>query len=249
MSPFDTIKQTQDGHEYWSARDLQDLMGYEKWEKFEDAITRAKLACENSGASAESNFPDAGKNVEVGFGRRFIKDYHLTRYACYLVAMNSDPRKPEVAKAQTYFAIKTHEAEVAEASTKRGEVHGIAEVCILFDQLVLSEKKRVIERGIADIRIYEQGYQVAPPAPSMELLEQDAFVLRMMQELVVQHPIPAYVVQRHMYQEHRGVVAMNVSDITASLERLAYHHKVRRIDPRWGTRVPRWALAEQRRIQ
>lgn len=112
-SPFDAIRiTTHEGREYWSARALMPLLGYEKWERFHDAIDRAKVAAHNSGYIVAEQFPGAGKLVETGSGaRRQIEDYHLSRYACYLIAMSGDPRKPEVAAALTYFAIKTREAE------------------------------------------------------------------------------------------------------------------------------------------
>lgn len=114
QSPFDSIRRvTPEGREYWSARELMPLLGYEKWERFADALSRAKIAAHNSGYSVAEQFPGAGKVIEAGKGaQRTIEDYHLSRYACYLVAMCSDPRKPEVAAALTYFAIKTREAEM-----------------------------------------------------------------------------------------------------------------------------------------
>lgn len=112
-SPFDAIRRvTPEGREYWSARELMPLLGYEKWERFNDAIERAKIAAFNSGYDVAQNFPTAGKVAASG---PIAKDYHLSRYACYLVAMSSDPRKPEVAAALTYFAIRTREAETAYA--------------------------------------------------------------------------------------------------------------------------------------
>lgn len=112
-SPFDAIRRvTPEGREYWSARELMPLLGYERWERFADAIARAKIAAHNSGYVVAEQFPGAAKMVELGSGAtRSVEDFHLSRYACYLVAMSSDPRKPEVAAALTYFAIKTREAE------------------------------------------------------------------------------------------------------------------------------------------
>jgi len=115
-SPFDTIRQLDEtGREFWSARDLQGPLGYVKWERFEETIERAIIACQNSGYNSADHFPGAGKMVGIGSGvAREVNDYKLTRYASYLTAMNGDPRKPEIAAAQTYFAIKTREAEMAE---------------------------------------------------------------------------------------------------------------------------------------
>lgn len=112
-SPFEAIRNvTGEGREYWSARALMSLLGYEKWERFAEAIGRAKLAARNAGYDVVQNFPASGK--VSGSRGPAQADYHLSRYACYLVALNGDPRKPEIAAAQTYFVIKTREAEVVQ---------------------------------------------------------------------------------------------------------------------------------------
>jgi len=115
-SPFDAIRQYDKyGHEYWSARDLQGLLGYAKWQKFEDTIQRAIKACENSGNNPEANFTRSGKVSGKGkHGNYPVADYHMTRYACYLVAMSGDSHKEEIAAAQTYFAVQTRRQELAD---------------------------------------------------------------------------------------------------------------------------------------
>lgn len=115
QSPFDTIKQIRpDGSEFWSARDLMELMGYVEWRKFENAIEKARQTIEANGMPSHAEIGGAAKKVSLGFKlSREISDYHLTRYACYLVAMNGDNRKPEIAAAQSYFAIQTRVAETA----------------------------------------------------------------------------------------------------------------------------------------
>ncbi|WP_218639556.1 phage antirepressor KilAC domain-containing protein [Streptomyces acidiscabies] len=115
MSPFDAFKQFDpERGDFWSARDLQVAMGYDRWERFESAVERAIAACENSGSEPKDHFRGAAKKVPVGSGAvRAVTDWHLSRYASYLVAMNGDPRKAEIASAQTYFAVRTREAETA----------------------------------------------------------------------------------------------------------------------------------------
>lgn len=113
-SPFSEIRQVNDQGEFWSARDLMPLLGYSKWQMFEGVISRSIAACKNSGSDPEVNFTGASKVPASG---PKMRDWHLTRYAAYLVAMNGDPRKPEIAAAQTYFAVKTREAEVKQATT------------------------------------------------------------------------------------------------------------------------------------
>lgn len=106
---------TESGVEFWLARDLQHLLGYSKWDNFLNVVSKAKTACEVSGRAVEDHFADAGKMVDLGSGsQREVDDILLTRYACYLVAQNGDPRKQEIAFAQTYFALQTRRAELIE---------------------------------------------------------------------------------------------------------------------------------------
>jgi DNA-damage-inducible protein D len=108
-SPFDQIRREDEKGEYWLARDLQPLLGYVRWEDFRNSVERAKLAIQNMGQAAHLH---ASEHSEAS-GNTVRGNYRLSRYGSYMIAMNGDPRKPEVAAAQTYFAVKTRQAELA----------------------------------------------------------------------------------------------------------------------------------------
>ena len=113
---FEDIKHTNEyGVEYWYARELQLILDYKEWRKFENVINKAKDACKNSNINVFEHFVDAAKTIQMPKGAtKNIKDYKLSRYACYLIAQNGDSRKEVIALAQTYFAIQTRKQEIAE---------------------------------------------------------------------------------------------------------------------------------------
>ena len=113
---FEDIKHiNENGIEYWYARELQKVLDYKEWRKFEGVIQRAKEACKNSNVNVIDHFVEADKMVQIGSGaERKQKDYKLTRYACYLIAQNGDTRKKVIALAQTYFAVQTRKQEISE---------------------------------------------------------------------------------------------------------------------------------------
>ena len=112
---FESIKHIrEDGSEFWSARELASALDYNKWENFHKVIQRAMIACENAGRSVLDQFPEVRNLVEGGVAPRTKVDYELTRYACYLIVQNGDPRKEVIALGQTYFAIQTYRQEVAD---------------------------------------------------------------------------------------------------------------------------------------
>ena len=134
--------------EFWYARELMPLLGYERWENFNKAIFRAMDSCETSGIEVSDHFREVTKMVSLGSGaQRSIKDYMLTRYACYLIAQNGDPKKEEIAFAQSYFAVQTRKQELIEeriALIERTEARG---------RLRESEKRlsqNIYERGVDD---------------------------------------------------------------------------------------------------
>lgn len=119
---FEDIKQIDEqGNEYWLARDLSKVLEYVEWRNFEKVIKRAMIACENSGNPVKFNFVEVNKIVKMGLLDKEINDYKLSRYACYLIVQNGDPRKEVIALGQTYFAIQTYRQEVADQFNKLDE--------------------------------------------------------------------------------------------------------------------------------
>ena len=135
---FEDIKHVrEDGTEYWSARELAPVLEYTQWRNFSKVIGRAMIACENSGHSVLDDFAEVSKIVDAGATSKPVKDFELSRYACYLIVQNGDPRKEVIALGQTYFAIQTYRQEVADH----------------FNQLD-EDRRRLVVRG--DIKHWNQ---------------------------------------------------------------------------------------------
>lgn len=142
----DHMHLTGDGVEFWYARDIMNVYGYTRWQNFEVAINRAKISLESTETHAQNHFTEASKMVPLGSGaERSVKDYMLTRYACYLIAQNGDPRKEEIAFAQSYFALQTRKQELIEQR--------MLELRRLTERDALTESEKVLaaiafERGV-----------------------------------------------------------------------------------------------------
>ena len=162
---FESIKHVNEyGEEYWLARELQPVLEYAQWRRFSDAIERAKLACKNSGFAVEDHFADVGKMVDIGSGaEREIDDVMLSRYACYLIVMNGDPRKEVIAIGQSYFAVKTRQQELIDNYEQMTEDQNRLAIrnALIDNNKSLAEAAQMA--GIADQREYaifqNKGYQ------------------------------------------------------------------------------------------
>lgn len=150
---FDDIMHTTDDGsvEFWYARELMECLGYATWRRFKEAVERAKESCEGAGIEVSDHFAGVGKMIDLPKGaRREVDDIMLTRYACYLIAQNGDPRKEEIAFAQSYFAVQTRKQELIEeriAYIERTEARG---------RLRESEKRlsqNIYERGVEAVHI------------------------------------------------------------------------------------------------
>lgn len=142
---FEEFAYEQEGIEYWLARELQQLLGYAEWRNFVNAIDKAKESCKTSGEAVYDHFVDANKTIPMPKGAaKIIDDIMLTRYACYLIAQNGDPKKEQIAFAQSYFAIQTRKQELLE------------ERILLVERMQAREKLAVAETELSK-NIFERG--------------------------------------------------------------------------------------------
>lgn len=145
FAQFEVAAAEYEGVECWSARELQNLLGYSKWENFQKVIDKAKESCRNAGEQITDHFPDVRKMVPIGSGaEKEIDDILLTRYACYLIAQNGDSRKEEISFAQNYFAVQTRRAELVEQRL------------LEFERVKAREKLSQTEKQLSGV-LYERG--------------------------------------------------------------------------------------------
>ena len=142
---FEDCARQHDGVEYWLARELQELLSYTQWRNFETVVDKARTACANAGQAVDDHFADVSKMIDLGKGaQREVVDVELTRYACYLIAQNGDPKKDAIAFAMTYFAVQTRKQEIIEAR--------IAE----WERLQAREKLTLSQKELSGV-LYERG--------------------------------------------------------------------------------------------
>ena len=162
---FESIKHTdENGTEFWYARELQVALEYAQWRRFQDSVERAKTACEASGLNVMDHFADVGKMIDLAKGaQREIADIKLSRYACYLIVMNGDPRKEVIALGQTYFAVKTRQQEIADDVAQLSEDEkrlAIRDEVTIRNKFLASSAKTAGVVTPADYAVFQnRGYQ------------------------------------------------------------------------------------------
>lgn len=151
-NPFDSIRRiNESGNEYWMASELLALLGYKTWKRTKETVERAKISAKNSNVDIDQHFADVVQMAQIGDSQAFrqvLKDFKLSRYACYLTAMNGDPRKPEIAAAQAYFAVKTREAETVIPA----QIDRIKELELELALVQAQTQKALAEKAVLDTR-------------------------------------------------------------------------------------------------
>lgn len=165
QNTFESIKHIdENGVEFWYARELQIALEYAQWRRFQESVERAKTACEASGLDVDDHFADVGKMIDLAKGaRREIADIKLSRYACYLIVMNGDPRKEVIALGQTYFAVKTRQQEIADDVAQLSEDEkrlAIRDEVTIRNKFLASSAKVAGVETPADYAVFQnRGYQ------------------------------------------------------------------------------------------
>lgn len=149
---FDEFAHEEDGVEFWYARDLMEPLGYARWENFDEAVKRAMVSCENNETPVDSQFREVTKMVKSGVASVPRRDYMLTRYACYLIAMNGDTRKPEIAIAQAYFAVQTRKQELIEQK--------VAEIQRVQSRRALADSEKALSAVVYEHGMSDRGFGI-----------------------------------------------------------------------------------------
>jgi len=227
---FDRIRHIrEDGSEFWSARELGSIMGYANWQNMREMIERAKAACSNAQSDVDSAFTQVTQLTEANnLGPQRREDYELTRYAAYLAAMNGDPRKPEVAKAQQYFAIRTREAEVA-PPVKSIEAMSRREILLLA--LEAEDRAEAAEGRVAALEPAAQAWETLAAADGDYSVREAAQVLSRAGAEIGQQRLFSFLVQigwadrsRQPYQRliGQGLLGRRLSTFTDPVTTKSY---------------------------
>ena len=173
-SPFDDIKHIENEQEVWYAREMQRFLKYSRWDDFKKAIERARMSCINSGTIAHARFEELLKTIKSGVVTREQEDYRLNRYSCYVIAMNGDPHKPEIAAAQTYFAVKTRQAELISQQQVQVPVTPIQAIAQIGKALSLfAQHTEIQDQKISDIVVVQTKQQ-----DQLDKVQQDLDILK-----------------------------------------------------------------------
>lgn len=200
-SLFDSIRHfDEQGNEFWNAKELMPLLDYKQWRSFQDTIERAKITCKNSDNVVTDHFADVHQMQQIGDSqatRNVTIDVKLTRYGCYLVAMNGDPRKEAISKAQTYFAIKTRQAEVQEQKPMLME-----EIILANAQALLDQRRRLDAIELQKIPLLERKAEALEAQVS--LLENQNHLLTEQNEILEEKVAEMAFEQRTQQMEIAG---------------------------------------------
>lgn len=204
----DCARRDDDGVEYWLAREIMKPLGYARWENFSEALKRAMLSCETAEVPVAAHFREVTKMVDTGVAKRPIVDYQLTRYACYLIAQNGDVRKPEIALAQAYFAVKTREREVIEQR--------ITELQRLSARQTLTETDRRLAGLAFERGVDSQGFAAIQSMGDRALFGgSDTRAMKKRLGVSPKQPLA----------DHLSTVAINAKNLAASMTSYNIEHK------------------------